>query len=160
MSQVEAGKIQLDISETSPESIMDTAINTVLTTAREKNIRIERSFERNLGTVKADADKTTWVLNNFLTNAIKYSSEGEAINVGIRKLDKGVEFSVADQGSGIPEEYLSKLFDRFFKVPGSKAGGTGLGLAISKEFIEAQGGQIWVKSEIGSGSKFGFYLPV
>ncbi|MGZ8518234.1 MAG: ATP-binding protein, partial [Chitinophagaceae bacterium] len=57
-------------------------------------------------------------------------------------------------------EYLSKVFDRFFKVPGSKAGGTGLGLAISKEFIEAEGGQIWVKSEIGSGSTFGFNLPM
>ncbi|MGZ8509290.1 MAG: ATP-binding protein [Chitinophagaceae bacterium] len=160
MSQVEAGKIQLDIAEVKPETIVDNAVKAVLNTAREKNITIQKNYQENLGEVKADAEKTGWVLNNFLTNAIKYSSEGSTINVSIRKTENNIEFSVLDQGAGIPSEYLSKVFDRFFKVPGSKAGGTGLGLAISKEFIEAEGGQIWVKSEIGSGSTFGFNLPM
>lgn len=160
MSQVEAGKILLDIAEVKPETIVDNAVNAVLNTAREKNITIQKNYQENLGTVKADAEKTVWVLNNFLTNAIKYSSEDSTINVTVRKSENGIEFSVLDQGPGIPSEYLSKVFERFFKVPGSKAGGTGLGLAISKEFIEAEGGQIWIKSEIGSGSTFGFNLPM
>jgi len=160
MAQVEAGKIQLDISEVNPEIIMNNAINSVMTTAKEKNITIQKNYDDGSLKVKADAEKTTWVLNNFLTNAIKYSSEGSVIDVQIRKSDQGVEFSVTDQGRGIPSEYLSRVFERFFKVPGSQAGGTGLGLAISKEFIEAQKGQVWVKSEIGSGSSFGFNLPL
>ncbi len=160
MAQVEAGKIQLDISEVSPVNIADSAINAVLNTAKEKNIIIRKDYQENLGTVKADAEKTGWVVNNFLTNAIKHSSNDSTITVSIRNSENDIEFSVLDQGQGIPSEYLSKVFERFFKVPGSKAGGTGLGLAISKEFIEAEGGQIWVKSEIGSGSKFGFNLPL
>ena len=98
-------------------------------------------------------------LNNFLTNAIKYSNEASTIIVSVRNAENSIEFSITDQGPGIPSEYLARVFERFFKVPGSKAGGTGLGLAISKEFIEAEGGQIWVRSEIGSGSTFGFNLP-
>ena len=160
MAQVEAGRIQLDISEVNPLNIADNAINTVLNTAKEKNIAIRKNYQENLGKIKADAEKTGWVLNNFLTNAIKHSSNDSTITVSIRKSGSDIEFSVLDQGQGIPSEYLAKVFDRFFKVPGSKAGGTGLGLAISKEFIEAEGGQIWVKSEIGSGSTFGFSLPL
>ena len=160
MAQVESGKIQLDVSEVVPETIMNSAINSVLNTARERNITITKNYDYDSARVRADAEKTGWVINNFLTNAIKYSPGGSTINVDIVRSEKGIEFSVIDRGPGISSEYLSKVFDRFFKVPGSKAGGTGLGLAISKEFIEAQGGQIWVKSEIGSGSTFGFTLPV
>ena len=69
-----------------------------------------------------------------------------------------VAFAVADNGGGIAEEHLPKIFDRYFKVPGSKKEGTGPGLAISKEFIEAMCGRIWVKSTFGMGSEFGFEL--
>ena len=158
MSQVEAGKIQLEIKEVLPYVIADTAISNALNTAAQKNITIQKEYEENSGHVKADAEKTGWVLNNFLTNAIKHSAEGSFITVAIKKSGADVEFSVTDQGPGISSEYSKKVFERFFKVPGSKAGGTGLGLAISKELIEAEGGQIWMKSEIGSGSIFGFNL--
>lgn len=158
MSQVEAGKIQLDIAETDPVSIMENAVLSVNTAAREKQVVIERAFEKDLPLVKADAEKTTWVLNNFLMNAIKYSSEEQTVTLRIYRKEGNVVFSVTDQGPGIPKEYQEKVFDRFFKVPGSKAGGTGLGLAISREFIEAQGGQIWVESGYGKGSTFGFGL--
>jgi len=160
MAQVEAGKIQLNISEVNPITIVETALKAVLTTAREKEVTFQKNYDENLAAVKADAEKTTWVLNNFLTNAIKYSSEGSTVVVSVREVESTIEFSVLDKGPGIPSEYLSRVFDRFFKVPGSKAGGTGLGLAISKEFIEAEGGQIWVRSEIGWGSTFGFNLPI
>lgn len=159
MSQVEAGKIQLDVADTDPVSIMENAVLSVNTAAREKQVEIGRAFEKDLPPVKADAEKTTWVLNNFLMNAIKYSSEEQKVILRIYREGENVVFSVTDQGPGIPAEYLEKVFDRFFKVPGSKAGGTGLGLAISRDFIEAQGGQIWVQSEYGQGSTFGFSLP-
>jgi signal transduction histidine kinase len=159
MAQVETGKIQLIISEVDAKSIMDQAIRAVSNTVKEKNISFEKSYPVPAIKVRADIEKTSWVLSNFLSNAIKYSPEASKISVRISALDDQIEFSVRDQGPGIPEEYQSKVFERFFKVPGSKEGGTGLGLAISKEFIEAQGGQIWTKSELGSGSTFGFTLP-
>jgi signal transduction histidine kinase len=160
MSQVEAGKIQLDIKTVKPASIVNNAINTVNAAAKEKEIHFERNFEDELPSVQADAEKTGWVLNNFLSNAIKYSSEGSKITVNLRLADGALQFSVRDQGPGIPGEYLPRIFERFFKVPGASKTGTGLGLAISKEFIEAEGGKIWVKSTQGEGSEFGFDLPV
>jgi PAS domain S-box-containing protein len=160
MSQVEAGKIQLEIRPVKPASIVNTAINTVSTAAKEKEIHFERHYDEELPSVQADAEKTGWVLNNFLSNAIKYSSPGSKISVSIKLVDGTLQFSVKDQGPGIPEEYLPKIFERFFKVPGASKTGTGLGLAISKEFIEAEGGKIWVKSTQGQGSEFGFDLPV
>lgn len=160
MAQVETGKIQLSISEVNPVTIVENALNAVVNAAKEKEIIFQKKFEENLPKVKADIEKAGWVLNNFLTNAIKHSSEASTIVVSVRNAENSIEFSITDQGPGIPSEYLARVFERFFKVPGSKAGGTGLGLAISKEFIEAEGGQIWVKSEIGLGSTFGFNLPV
>ncbi|WP_046366957.1 sensor histidine kinase [Flavihumibacter petaseus] len=159
MAQVEAGKIQLDISAAAPESIMDNAIRLAQAAAKEKNLTITRDYANGLQAVNADADKTVWVLNNFLTNAIKYSPEGAGISVSISQSGDRIQFAVSDAGPGIEPIYQSKIFDRFFKVPGSRAGGTGLGLAISKEFIEAQGGNIWVQSQPGTGSRFGFDLP-
>ncbi len=160
MSQVESGKIQLEIKAVKPDSIVNNAINTVNAAAKEKDIHFERNYDEELPTVRADAEKTGWVLNNFLSNAIKYSTEGSKIIVNVKLIDGLLQFSVKDRGAGIPEEYLPKIFDRFFKVPGGNKTGTGLGLAISKEFIEAEGGKIWVKSKQGEGSEFGFDLPV
>ena len=160
MSQVEAGKIQLEIKAVKPASIANNAINTVNAAAKEKEIHFERDYDDQLPSVQADAEKTGWVLNNFLSNAIKYSSAGGKIIVSIKLIDGSLQFSVKDQGTGIAGEYLPKIFERFFKVPGSTKTGTGLGLAISKEFIEAEGGKIWVKSTQGEGSEFGFDLPV
>lgn len=108
----------------------------------------------------ADGEKTSWVLNNLLTNAIKYSKSNGIITVTIEQAGTDIHFSVADQGPGIPAEYKQKVFERFFKVPGSLSSGSGLGLSISKEFIEAQHGKIWVDSTPGAGSKFVFSLPM
>jgi signal transduction histidine kinase len=160
MSQVEAGKIQLNIKQVNPKVIIENAIKAVETNAREKNICIKNTIEENLPSINADEDKTTWVLNNFLTNAIKYSSENSAIETSIYKQDNNIIFSVRDHGKGIAKEYQPKLFDRYFKVPGSNEKGVGLGLAISKDFVEAQNGKIWVESELGSGATFSFLLPV
>jgi signal transduction histidine kinase len=160
MSQVETGKIELDVQFVNPCLIIDHAIETIATAAKEKKIQIIKDTNNNLPLVKADADKSTWVLNNFLSNAIKYSTEGTNITIAAKTINKEVQFSVQDHGSGIAIEYQSRIFDRYFQVPGSKAKGTGLGLAISNEFITAQKGKIWVESEIGKGSTFCFTLPI
>lgn len=160
MSQVEAGKIQMDIQKVDPYQIIENAVHAVAVNAKEKEITIINNLDKNLPLIEADADKTTWVLNNFLTNAIKYSYSNGTIEVKAFQQKDEVVFSVIDNGPGIEKQYLPRLFERYFQVPGSTEKGTGLGLAISKEFVEAQHGKIWVESEIGSGSVFNFKLPV
>lgn len=159
MSQVEAGRIQLNTQSVSPLFIVQSAIDTVSTVASEQGIVLQQIVEPGIPDIHVDAEKTSWVLNNLLTNAIKYSPYGSEVLVQVKQQSSGVEFTVTDHGPGIPEEYQSRLFERYFQVPGSKSKGSGLGLAISKEFIEAQGGTIWVHSQLGQGSQFGFRLP-
>ncbi|MGI8952241.1 MAG: ATP-binding protein [Chitinophagaceae bacterium] len=159
MSQAESGRIQLNISSVNPVDIIEQAIQAVSNSAKQKEIIIKNLSDKNLPQIKADAEKTTWVLNNFLTNAIKYSSVNSTIEVIAKQKNGNVIFSVTDHGSGIDKKYLPRLFERYFQVPGSKEKGTGLGLAISKDFIEAQNGKIWVDSEIGDGAIFCFSLP-
>ena len=157
MTQVETGNIQLKYQTTSPEKIVDQAIQTIKFQAQQKNIELKIDLDSNLPTINADAEKTTWVLINFLTNAVKYSPGDSIVEIDVHKKNHHVEFAVKDHGKGIEKKYLPKIFDRYFKVPGThERSGTGLGLAISKEFIEAQGGTIWVKSAVGEGSTFGF----
>lgn len=158
MAQVEAGSIRLNVQEVNPNIIVDETIETVRSNAKEKEITIKKDIEQNLGLIKADAEKTSWVLNNFLTNAIKYSPIGSIITISVNQQKKDIIFSVTDQGPGIEGTHLPKVFERYFKVPGSKVKGTGLGLTICKEFIEVQNGKIWVESEMGKGCTFKFSL--
>ena len=161
MAQVETGNIQLKLQQTSPQQVVMTAQQAVQTQATQRNIHIHYQVEEGLPAIQADAEKTSWVMVNLLTNAIKYSHENSIIEVIVKRSDNTVVFSVTDHGRGIEEKYLSRIFNRYFKVPGSiEKAGTGLGLAISKEFIEAQGGEISVTSTYGEGSTFSFSLPV
>jgi len=159
MSQVESGKIQLNIQQVQPDILVRRAVESVQNVAKEKNISIKKELNEQLPLINADADKTVWVLNNFLTNAIRYSNNDSSVVISAGKNNGGIEFSVRDFGKGISPEYVQKIFDRYFRVPGTKEG-TGLGLAICKEFIEAQNGKIKAESNPGSGSRFSFSLPI
>lgn len=154
MTQIETGMIQLSIIPTNPIEILDYAINATKLQAEQKSIHLVTSVPEQIPRVFADREKTAWVLINLITNAIRYSYEGAAVYLTITTNDKNVLFSVRDTGQGILPEYQEKVFERYFKVPGSNKSGTGLGLAISKEFIEVQGGEISLKSEYGIGSEF------
>ncbi len=154
MTQVESGNIQLSIAPTDPQEIVSYALNANKAQADQKQIIFEISRPDNLPKVQADNEKTAWVLTNLISNAIRYSYDNSTIHVSIEKADKKVRFTVKDTGQGIAPQYKDKIFDRYFRVPGTKKDGTGLGLAISKEFMEAQGGQITVDSEYGAGSTF------
>jgi PAS domain S-box-containing protein len=157
LSQVETGRIQLKLQPAYPADIIGQAIQAVQFQAQQRRIHIHTTLPENLPRIQADVEKTSWVLINFLTNAIKYSPEESGIDVSVCRRQDTVEFVVQDQGRGIDERYLPRIFDRYFKVPGTHDRvGTGLGLSISKEFIEAQGGRIWVQSRPGEGSRFGF----
>jgi NtrC-family two-component system sensor histidine kinase KinB len=162
LAQVETGNLQLNFVKAQPEEIVNYALNAVKFQAEQRNIRLELMTEEDLPAVNADVEKTAWVLINFLSNALRYSSDKSKVQIRIAEKDKGIEFSVRDYGKGIDEQYQKRLFDRYFQVPtdGNNKSGSGLGLAISKDFIEAENGRIWVESEIGEGSRFCFLLPV
>lgn len=154
MTQLESGKIQLKKSFINPVEIVNYAIDANKIQAEQKNIQLVTDYADNLPQIEADLEKTVWVVTNLISNAIRYSYENSKINISIAVSNNQIIFSVQDSGQGIPNEHKEKVFNRYFRVPGTKKGGTGLGLAISKEFIEAQGGTISVESELGLGSTF------
>lgn len=158
MAQLESGSIQLSAMSVSPREMIDLAIQNNKAEADNKHISLEYFIADGTPSVLADKDKTVWVLNNLLSNAIRYSYEHSSIVISAVPFNNQVQFSVTDTGQGILPQYIDKIFDRYFRIPGTQKDGTGLGLSISKEFIEAQGGTISVKSEFGSGSTFSFFL--
>ncbi|MEA5128171.1 MAG: histidine kinase dimerization/phospho-acceptor domain-containing protein [Proteiniphilum sp.] len=159
MSQVETGNIQLNIHATDPRLIVNYAVETTKIQAEQKKLSLKVNVEADIPQILADAEKTAWVLINFLTNAIRYSIEESEVIISLEREPQGVLFSVRDFGKGIESRYKRKIFERYFQIPGSLKSGSGLGLAISKEFIETQGGTIGVDSSPGLGSTFFFILP-
>lgn len=160
LSQLETGNIQLNIGKSNPHEIVKYAVEAVKVQADQKQIQLVVDADENLKNVKADAEKTGWVLINYLSNAIRYSSEKSTILIKLKEENNQMVFQVIDTGKGIDTRYKDRVFDKYFQVPGSQKSGTGLGLAISKEFIEAQNGSVGVESNLGLGSTFWFSLKV
>ncbi|SEL10369.1 sensor histidine kinase [Parapedobacter koreensis] len=159
MSRLESGHIQLNKQPSDPMAILDYTLGAVGNQAVQRGIELVTEVDADLPVIDMDAEKTAWVLTNFMTNAIRYSPDKGRVIIAIRKSGRVVRFSVRDFGQGIEQRYRERIFDRYFQVPGSNKSGTGLGLAISKDFIENQGGRIGVESEPGLGSTFFFELP-
>jgi NtrC-family two-component system sensor histidine kinase KinB len=161
LAQVETGNLQLNLVKTEPAEIVNFAVDAVQFQVEQKGISLALNIANNLPFVNADVQKTAWVLVNFLSNALRYSSEKSKIMIDVFESDKSITFSVKDFGKGIAEQYQKRLFDRYYQVPtdGQNKSGSGLGLAISKDFIEAENGKIWVESSVGEGSRFSFSLP-
>ena len=159
ISRIETGKLQLELEVVSPDEVVVKALDNVKTFIAEKHVGVIQHIEHGLPSINMDIHKTTAVLVNFLTNAVRYTPEHESVEISVFRQNGSVEFSVSDKGPGISEEEQKKLFQPYRRAAGDKTKGTGLGLAISKEFVEAQGGKIWVESKVGQGSKFSFALP-
>jgi PAS domain S-box-containing protein len=159
MTQLESGKMQLSVQNINPTQVLDAALAATRTPAAQKNIHITIHCPENISMMQADAEKTSWVLTNLLTNAIRYSYEESQIELQLLEEPGFIRFNVRDTGRGIDAQYTDKIFNRYFKIPGSSKEGTGLGLAISKELMEAQGGGIAVVSDLGAGSTFSIWLP-
>jgi len=159
-SQVETGKINLSIDNVDPAQIIEIATFALMVFLNEKEIELKVDIEKEIPFIRADLEKTIWVLVNILSNAIRYSPMKEKIILTAAKEKNYVIFSVEDFGAGIPPEDKERIFQKFVKDKVNFNRGTGLGLAIAKEFVESQGGRIWAVSEINRGSKFFFKLPI
>ncbi|MCM0625942.1 MULTISPECIES: cell wall metabolism sensor histidine kinase WalK [Lysinibacillus] len=130
--------------------------------SKSDKVHFERLFPETSFYVEIDTDKITQVIDNIISNAIKYSPDGGNIRFGFTGQDDMLKVMISDDGMGIPKENVGRIFDRFYRVDRARArsmGGTGLGLAIAREMIEAHGGKIWAESEEGQGTTIFFTLP-
>jgi signal transduction histidine kinase len=163
LSQIESGKIQLRIRDVDLAELVrrHSAVNRPV--AARKNIRLDFDIEPNLPAIEADPHKLEQVLENLISNAIKFSPPGTAIVVTLRGEGAGLKLAVADQGPGIPVGEQKKLFLPFSRTsvrPTGREKSSGLGLAIARNIVEAHRGRIGLESEVGKGSTFFVTLPV
>jgi signal transduction histidine kinase len=154
MTQVEAGKLQLMPKITKPIELINYAIGANRVQADKFGCQIEVEYPEKIDKLYVDSEKIAWVLTNLLSNAIRFSPEYGRVIIGAKQVENVVEMYVQDFGKGIDPRYHQSIFDRYFRVPGTKVQGSGLGLSISKDFVEAHNGTLTVESEIGKGSRF------
>jgi signal transduction histidine kinase len=159
LSKVEAGRMELEVTDFDLPSAINNALTLVRERATRRGITLGPAIDDRVGVIQADERKVKQVLLNLLSNALKFTPEGGRIDVQASVNENMVELSVADTGVGIAPDDQEAVFEEFRQV-GKKVEGTGLGLALSRRFIELHGGRIWVKSELGRGSTFTFTLPV
>ncbi|SEA00104.1 Signal transduction histidine kinase [Alistipes timonensis JC136] len=159
MTQIETGKLKLMPKITKPIELINYAVKATQVLADRFCCFVEVDYPEKISKLFVDNEKIAWVITNLLSNAIHHSPEKSRIIIGAVQREKAIEIYVRDFGRGIDPRYHTSIFERYFRVPGTKVQGSGLGLAISKEFVEAHGGTISVESEIGKGSRFSILLP-
>lgn len=159
LTQVESGKLTIKPKIVKPIELIEYAIKATQVLAERFHCFVEVEYPEKISKLFVDNEKIAWVITNLLSNAIHHSPENSRIIIGAAQHDKRVDIYVQDFGHGIDPRYHKSIFDRYFRVPGTKVQGSGLGLAISKEFVEAHGGTISVESEIGKGCRFTVSLP-
>ncbi len=162
LAHLESKQSVFNIILCSINELIHTSVNSFLEQAHSKNINLHYEIEKDIPEVNADCEKIIWVLNNLISNALKYTKAGDEIVVASFVKGDNLCISVMDTGIGISEEHIDTIFNRFIQIkkPDSEVKGTGLGLAIAKEIVEAHGGEIWCDSKIGIGSNFTFTLPI
>ena len=159
LSRFEAGETKPDFQLIRPRDLINDATKELRPQVESKGLDFIVEAPIDLPLVEADRSQVERVLSNLVVNAMRYTKHGE-IKISAEPGGHSVAVSVSDTGSGIPQDYLPHIFDKFVQVPGAPMGGAGLGLAISRLIIEAHGGQINVQSEHGRGATFTFTLPI
>jgi two-component system phosphate regulon sensor histidine kinase PhoR len=161
ISALESERIKLNLQPLELRALVEKIFTDLNAKAENKNVQLVNEMPELTATV--DANRIDQVLANLVDNAIKYGRAEGHVTVGGKKLDDGkLEMFVRDDGPGIPAESLDRVFERFYRVDKARSrdqGGTGLGLSIVKHIVQAHGGEVWVKSELGKGATFFFTLP-
>lgn len=157
---LEAGQLSVEAEPCSARSTVEQALERYRTTAEDRSIELTGSVEPGLPPILADEARLLQVMDNLLTNALKFTPAGGTVRVIAAAAPQGVRFSVCDSGPGIPPENLPRLFDRFWTTRKDNPTGAGLGLAIARGIVEAHGGGIEVESSPGEGARFHVVLPV
>ena len=160
VANIERGQFSLDVSSQEPSQLALQALHMFEVEAIERGIALEARLPTNLPLAAADGARVVQVLGNLVRNAIKFTPRGGRVVMAIEPRDGALVFSVADTGAGISAADQTKVFDRYWQATnGARARSAGLGLSIAKGIVEAHGGRLWVKSELGAGSTFAFTVP-
>jgi len=167
LSQVESGRLALAPVPSDVSSVVKSVAQATEPEARRRNISLAIDVAPGLPQAVIDPDRMSQVIGNLLSNALRYTSEGGYVRIGVAPYHasgngtSAVVVSVADTGQGIPEMDLPRIFDRYFRGSQAKDGraGSGIGLAVVKELVEAHKGKVWVESQPGKGSTFFFTVP-
>jgi signal transduction histidine kinase len=163
LSLAEAGELKLYCEIEAVPDLVNQAVSAVQAKAIGKGLSLDTDVPADLPAVYVDFMRIKQVLLNLLENAIAHTPRGGAITVAAAENQDMIEISVTDTGEGIPADELQNIFERFHRVDKSRTrstGGTGLGLTIARSFVEAHGGTITARSELGKGSHFVFTLPI
>lgn len=159
LSQIESGKMVMHRKLNDISSLAQEAYSSLKPMFENRNIAFNRVCYLDEPNVWCDGDKIIQVFVNILSNGLKYSPPNTQIAVRISGEGQDIRVEIEDQGKGMSEKDLEKLFDRFERIDAEKENGTGLGLAISKEIIDRHHGKVWVESKVGQGTRFIFTVP-
>lgn len=174
VSRMDSGKLVLRFDSVDLPELLSGAIESLSLLVSKRNLIIERNLPPRLPPVMGDRDRLLRVFNNLLDNAIKYTQRGGTIRVDIAPVDPGaavltergilsntayVQVTIADDGPGIPAEFLDRIFGKFERVD-PHGPGIGLGLAIVRSIVEMHHGKVWAESKLGEGARFNFILPI
>ncbi len=163
LSLAEAGELKLVYQKEDVGDLIRQAVASLQPQATAKGVSLSLEMPEALPAVEVDWQRISQVMHNLLENAVAHTGKGGAVAVAASGLGDWVEISVSDTGEGIPAQDIPNIFERFYRVDRSRAratGGSGLGLTIAKRLVEAHGGHIVARSELGKGSRFSFTVPV
>lgn len=159
VAMLEAGKLSIRTEPLDPTELLATCLERYEPMAAEKALRLESRLNGDLPMILGDEDRLVQVVDNLVTNAMKFTPSGGRVVLGAEHVDGAVRIFITDSGPGIPSENLPHLFDRFWTTRQGNPTGAGLGLAIAKGIVDAHGGMIQVESTEGGGSSFSFTIP-
>jgi PAS domain S-box-containing protein len=159
VARLEAGTLEVELAETDVEAVLQDAVEAAVLPPAANGHRFVVDVDDGVPHVQADAAKLRQVVGQLLENAVKYSPAGTLVRLGAHRVSDEVEVEVLDQGAGIPQAHIGRVFDKFYRGGDSRPG-TGLGLFIAQGLVTAMGGRIWVSSADGGGARFTFTLPV
>jgi two-component system sensor histidine kinase BaeS len=163
LARSDAGRLSIQPRPTEVAPLVEDVVRTMRAQTEAGGQQLRENLQPGLPPINVEPDRIRQILVNLLTNAHEYTPEGASIEVSARPVGAEVEIDVSDNGPGIPEEQLQRIFDRFTRGDAGltqRVGGTGLGLAISKSLAEAHGGSIGAESTVGQGSTFQLRLPI
>jgi len=159
IARIDGGGLVVRPSPVEAASLVEAGFESMWARAERAGIALRRVGDLDGVRVHADADRILQVWENLISNALRHTEEGGVVTLRAERTNAGVDFRVEDTGSGIPEEALPQLFDRFWRADQLRREGAGLGLTIVRGIVEAHGGRIRVASEVGRGTTFAFTLP-
>jgi signal transduction histidine kinase len=161
LARLESGQTRQRFEVVSPRTLIDGALPNLRSLTEAHDSRLVAEVAPDLPEVTVDSRQINHVFSNFVSNAARFSKPGEEVLLSAKTVGKAVRFSVLDHGPGIPKDFQPRVFERFFRIPGTEeSNGVGLGLAIAKEIVISHGGNIGLHSTPGEGSEFYFDLPI